>query len=173
MRLFIAIRLNTEMKQLVGSIQNSFRRQSVRGNYTPDENLHLTLAFIGEYGDPDIVLEAMESVRFSPFPVTMDKVGCFDQLWWAGIEDCEELDKLAGRVRRALAEAGIPFDRQRFRPHVTFLRKAEYADRQRISHLNIRPVTMRVDRISLMQSTRGKNGMIYTELGAVAAGDAL
>ena len=173
MRLFIAIKLDTEMKQLVGSIQNSFRRQSVRGNYTPDENLHITLAFIGEYGDPDMVLEAMEEVSFSPFMMTMDKVGCFDQLWWAGIDDSAELEKLAGKLRRALADAGIPFDRQRFKPHVTFLRKAENADKKRISHLDIRPVSMQVDRISLMQSTRGKNGMIYTELGSVAAGDVL
>ena len=156
------------MKQLVGRIQNSFRRQNIRGNYIPDENLHLTLAFIGEYGDPDMVLEAMETVSFSPFMITMDKIGCFDQLWWAGIDDCAELEKLAGRLRRALADAGIPFDRQKFRPHVSFLRKAERVEKKLLSQLNIRPVSMQVERISLMQSTRGKNGMIYTELGAVA-----
>ena len=169
MRLFIAVNLDTKMKQLVRHVQNSFRRQNVRGNYTPDENLHLTLAFIGEYGDPDAVLEAMESVSFSPFMITMDKVGCFDNLWWAGIDNCEELDKLAGKLRRALAEAEIPFDRKKFSPHVTFLRKAEHVDKAALSHLTIRPVSMKVDRISLMQSTRGKNGMIYTELGCVTA----
>ena len=169
MRLFIAIQLNKEMKQLVRHVQNSFRRQNVRGNYTPDENLHLTLTFIGEYGDPDMVLEAMESVSFSPFEITLDKVGCFDTLWWAGIDNSEELEKIATRLRRALAEAGIPFDRKKFSPHVTFLRKAEHVDKAVFSHLNIRPVSMKVDRISLMQSTRGKTGMIYTELGAVTA----
>ena len=173
MRLFIAIRLDKEMKQLVGSIQNSFRRQNVRGNYIPEENLHLTLAFIGEYGDPDRVLEAMEGFSFSPFMITMDKVGCFDQLWWAGIDGSAELEKLARGLRRALADAGIPFDRQKFKPHVTFLRKAEHAEKKQISHLEIQPVSMQVGRVSLMQSTRGKNGMIYTELGAVAAENSL
>ena len=169
MRLFISINLNTEMKRQVRSIQNSFRRQNVRGNYTPDENLHLTLAFIGEYGDPDAVLEAMENASFSPFVITMDKVGCFDNLWWAGIDDSAELEKLVFRLRHSLAEAEIPFDRKKFSPHVTFLRKAEHLDRAAFSSLSIRPVSMKVDRISLMQSTRGKNGMIYTELGYVTA----
>ena len=169
MRLFISINLNTEMKRQVRSIQNSFRRQNVRGNYTPDENLHLTLAFIGEYGDPDAVLEAMENASFSPFVITMDKVGCFDNLWWAGIDDSAELEKLIFRLRHSLAEAEIPFDRKKFSPHVTFLRKAEHVDKAALSHLSIRPVSMLVDRISLMQSTRGKTGMIYTELGYVMA----
>ena len=111
----------------------------------------------------------MESVSFSPFEITLDKVGCFDTLWWAGIDNSEELEKIAARLRRALAEAGIPFDRKKFSPHVTFLRKAEHVDKAVFSHLNVRPVSMKVDRISLMQSTRGKTGMIYTELGAVTA----
>ena len=71
-RLFIAIQLNDETRESVRETQAAFRRQGVRGNYTPAENLHLTLAFIGEYGDPDSVLDAMETVRFSPFSLTMD-----------------------------------------------------------------------------------------------------
>ena len=35
--------------------------------------------------------------------------------------------------------------------------------------MSIEPASMQVSRISLMRSTRGKNGMIYTELGSVAA----
>lgn len=31
------------------------------------------------------------------------------------------------------------------------------------------PVSMQVDTISLMRSDRGRNGMIYTELGTVEA----
>ena len=73
MRLFIAIKLNGRMKKQVREVQESFRRQGVRGNYTPEENLHITLAFIGEYGDPDGVLEAMENADFQPFSIIMDR----------------------------------------------------------------------------------------------------
>lgn len=45
----------------------------------------------------------------------------------------------------------------------------KYANGRRISHMSIDPASMQVSRISLMRSTRGKNGMIYTELGSVAA----
>ena len=169
MRLFIAIPLRNNMKKLVRDIQNSFREQNIRGNYTPEENLHITLAFIGEYNDPDEVLEAVGSISFQPFSVTMDRVGCFDEIWWAGFAESEEMNSLAGKVRRALAEAGIPYDRKKFKAHVTALRKPRYDRQGRKIPVSIEPETMQVDRISLMRSVRGKNGMIYTELGAVYA----
>ena len=169
MRLFIAIKLNARMRKRVREVQESFRRQGVRGNYTPEENLHITLAFIGEYGDPDGVLEAMEGVDFQPFSVRMDKVGCFDELWWTGFADSEELNSLAGKIRRALADAGVPYDRKKFKAHTTFLRKAEYGRHGQVVHTDLEPAGMQVDRISLMCSSRGKNGMFYTEIGSAEA----
>ena len=169
MRLFIAIKLSGRMKKQVREVQESFRRQGVRGNYTAEENLHITLAFIGEYGDPDGVLEAMENADFQPFSIIMDRVGCFDDLWWTGFADSEELNSLAGKVRRVLADAGGPYDRKKFKAHTTFLRKAEYGRHGQTIQADPEPVSMSVDRISLMRSSRGKNGMIYTEIGSVPA----
>ena len=168
MRLFIAIHLNQETKESVKGVQDSFRMMNVRGNYTPEENMHLTLAFIGEYGDPDQVMDALEAVDFEPFTIRMDKVGHFDDLWWAGFEESPELEQLVKKVRRSLADAGIPFDRKRFRAHVTLLRKPDYA-KGKIQHMTVEPSDLYVDSFSLMQSTRGKHGMIYTELGSVSA----
>ncbi len=168
MRLFVAVRLNNEVKRSIADAQDGFRRQRVRGNYIPAENMHITLAFIGEYQSPDRVFEALETVSFNPFAVKMDKVGCFGDLWWTGFEESRELDGLAGRVRRALADCGIPYDGKKFLPHVTILRNAFYP-REGISHINAEPVTVPVDGFSLMRSDRGKNGMIYTELGYIPA----
>ena len=165
MRLFIAIRLSERMKEAAVGVQDSFRMMNVRGNYTLRENLNLTLAFIGEYKDPEAVLETMERVSFSPFTIVMDKVGCFDALWWTGFAESDALEALVRKLRRALADAGIPFERKKFKPHVTVLRQPDCSGGRQISHIDIEPVSMRVDHISLMQSTRGKNGMIYTELG--------
>ena len=137
MRLFIAIQLNEELRQQVTEIQNQFRRQKVRGNYSRPENLHVTLAFLGEYGDPDAVLEAMERASFAPFTVTMDQVGCFGDLWWTGLSESRELEKLAKDLRKALADAVIPYDRKKFKAHVTFLRRPEYGDGQRAPQVQV------------------------------------
>ena len=168
MRLFIAIPLERGMKERVRAVQAEFRSQQVTGNYTPAENLHVTLAFIGEHNDPDRVMDAIGSVRFLPFSITMDRLGRFEKLWWTGFCESRELETLARKVRRALSENGIPFDRKRFTPHVTIVRKPQFA-KEKLLPVTVAPVSMTVDRVCLMQSTRGKNGMIYTEIGSVPA----
>ena len=188
MRLFIAVQLNDEMKNALLQIQHSMQMQGVRGNYTREENLHLTLAFIGEYPDPYDVKEILEEIDFEPFRIRLDGVGSFGSLWWAGIAedgDCDDaLRFLAKRVRRGLAEAGIPYDRKKFSPHITLVRKPQVGG-ERVSGRggipeevlqglrdpqdqtgaeNLPQAGMIVDHISLMRSDRGKHGMIYTEL---------
>ena len=139
--------------------------RGVRGNYTPEENLHLTLAFLGDYPEAGPVLEALSAVTFIPFELTLDGMGCFGDLWWAGIKESLPLAAVARRVRRALAEKDIPFDRKRFSPHITLIRKAS---RDAVG-IRVEPVSMSVQTISLMRSDRGRSGMIYTELGGVEA----
>ena len=138
MRLFIAIQLSEAQRAAVLSMQQAFRAAGVRGNYTPAENLHLTLRGVGAFGD----------------------------LWWIGIADSPALTGCVRSLRRSLAEAGIPFDRKRFSPHITLVRRA-VPGAKGFPGIGVPAVTARVDRVSLMRSDRGKNGMIYTALGSM------
>lgn len=157
MRLFVAIQLNREMRDALVGLQDQMRAQRVTGNYTPAENLHLTLAFIGDYPDP----EDVPLPSFSPFDLALEGYGSFGELWWAGLHDSPALEACVRRLRRQLAEAGIPFDRKRFSPHITLVRRASG-----VPSLIVPRATMRVERLSLMRSERGRNGMIYTEVRA-------
>ena len=164
MRLFIAIKLSEEMINSLTDYENDMRAAGVKGNFTRPENIHITLAFIGEYGDPDGVLDVMEETEFRPLSISLDKVGDFGELFWAGISDCPELTNYVKRLRKGLADAGIPFDRKKFSPHITLVRKPIYKN---WNYDKAPKGSMMVDRISLMKSERGKNGMIYTELGCI------
>ena len=165
MRIFIAINLNREMRDSLIDAQTRMYENGVRGNYTREENLHLTLAFIGEYSDPDAVMDALSGVGFTPFEIGIDGIGCFGDLWWAGIKEDPALTAVSRRIRRSLAESGIPFDRKRFSPHITLIRKAS----KKVSETGIEPASMTVDAVSIMRSDRGRNGMIYTEIGRIEA----
>ena len=48
MRLFIAINLSEEIKYALMDIQDTMRSYGVRGRDTVPDNMHLTLAFIGD-----------------------------------------------------------------------------------------------------------------------------
>ena len=149
------------MKDSLISAQNSMYDHGVRGNFTSEENMHLTLAFIGEYPDANRVLEALSTISFTPFDITLEGIGCFGDLWWVGLKESFPLMSVVRRIRRALAESEIPFDRKRFSPHITLIRKAS----GKMPGIQVRPTSMTVSTISLMRSDRGRNGMIYTELG--------
>ena len=165
MRLFLAINLSDTMKDALIRAQDEMYSHGVRGSFTTEENLHLTLAFIGEYPDPEPVLAALAAVQFAPFALELQGIGCFGDLWWAGIRDSLPLAALVRQIRRALSDAGIPFDRKRFSPHITLIRRAK----GKMPELSIGKAAMTVEQISLMRSDRGKHGMIYTEISAWGA----
>ena len=165
MRLFIAINLNDEMKDALMDIQDTMRTYGIHGRETVPENMHLTLAFIGDYDDPDYVKEIVGSIEVRPFEIMLNGIGAYGDLWWAGLENSPPLMAVARRLRRALADAEIPFDRKKFSPHITIIRRgegrlSEEARNELAPHFG---ASMTVDHISLMRSDRGKSGMIYTE----------
>ena len=151
MRLFIAIPLSDTMKDALTAVQDEMYDNGVRGNFTSRENMHLTLAFIGEYPDKDA------------FFLSLSGMGCFRDLWWAGMDESAPLHAVVRRIRHALADHNIPFDRKRFSPHITLIRKATGT----MPDIQIEKVSMPVERIYLMRSDRGKHDMIYTEVGEI------
>lgn len=167
MRLFIAIQFEEDILDALTDFQVDLKSQGVTGNYTKRENLHITLAFIGDYGAPDEVLDAMEQVDFRPIEISLDGVGSFGELFWVGIADNPQLVGYVKRLRRTLSEQDIPFDKKRFSPHITLIRKYSCRGGKEISVLNPPKGKMVATRVSLMRSERGKNGMIYTEIGSV------
>ena len=165
MRLFIAIQFNDEVLEALNELQEDLRDQGMEGHYSPLENLHLTLAFIGEYGDPEEVMDALEESNFRPLSISLEGVGSFGDIFWAGISENRALMSYVKRLRKVLSDHGIPFDRKRFNPHITLVRKAVY--NKGLPAVSIHNKEMLVERISLMRSDRGKHGMIYTEVGCV------
>ena len=163
MRLFVAVQLSEDMRDAICKVQGDLQRMGVRGSYTPRENLHLTLAFVGEYNDPEYVLYVMSGIPFEPYALKLDAMGCFGDLWWAGLEPSVGLHGYVRKLRHALAGAGIPFDRKRFSPHITLLRRASL-EMSRLPRISVERIGMIADHASLMRSDRGKRGMIYTEI---------
>ncbi len=110
MRLFIAIPLSEEMKKALVACMHDLKKQGVEGNYVPAQNLHLTLAFIGEYDDPERVKEVLQSVPMPPFRMSLSEKGNFGNLLWAGVKGNQKLKTYVKDLRAALKEAGVPFE---------------------------------------------------------------
>ena len=171
MRLFAAVNFTEEFKNTIIEYRNKLRefKDDQHINWTTDENLPLTLAFIGEYKDADKVKAALDTVLFKPFTIKTNGCGNFGLLRWVGIT--ENAVKLSDKVRAALGEFGIPYDEKPMKPHVTVAREM-IVDRREVNMLpKVKQAAMKITRISLMKSERIKGKLTYTEIYSKEAED--
>ncbi len=166
MRLFVAIELSEEIKDELVKVQGRLQDAGAFGGNTKRENLHLTLDFIDEYKYADKVLDVLDHIDFGDIKIKLTHIGNFDDLYWVGVEEDSELEKLVKRIRRAFADNGIPFDRKKFYPHITIVRGVFY-DGKGLPDVSVEAIEMNVEQISLMRSDRGKSGIIYTCVGVI------
>jgi 2'-5' RNA ligase len=75
MRLFIAIHFSPEVKRLLLRTIESLRAQAAGGNFTREENLHLTLAFLGATINESAARAAIAAAAAPPFPLTVGGSG--------------------------------------------------------------------------------------------------
>ncbi|MBI5909890.1 MAG: RNA 2',3'-cyclic phosphodiesterase [Betaproteobacteria bacterium] len=100
-----------------------------RGRAMRRENLHLTLAFLG---DTNAALVAQlvahaAGVRFDAIRLELDRVGYWkhNRVIWCGTgEEPPALTALVGDLRARLAAAGVRYDPKPFVSHVTLVRNA-------------------------------------------------
>lgn len=94
----------------------------------PPENLHLTLAFLGEQPEETLeeVHEALTTVVARPVKVTLTGLGLIGGAQprgvFAGVSDSKTLLALRKSVEKATRSAGLTLERRRFTPHVTLAR---------------------------------------------------
>ena len=169
MRLFIAILPDETMRQSLADLQQAMKEKGIRGRYTDPFNMHVTLAFIGDY-QPEPVMDVLAEIPFEAMELVPEGILRFRDLYACELREPPELSAYVRRLRHALAEQGIPFDRKAFRPHITLVRRAA-AEREEYPLLDIPATVMKAERVSLMRSQPGRNGMVYTEIGAVPDGN--
>ncbi len=160
MRLFAAIELSQELKKTITQTLHDLKKAGVRGNYVPVQNLHLTLAFIGETRDAEAVMNALSQVRIKPFRLSLSELGTFGDILWAGMKGNQGLSGAAKAVRDALDAAGISYDRKKFVPHITLIRKLSGNWKQ----VRAPKGEMTVSKVSLFKSEQKDGKRVYTEI---------
>ena len=167
MRLFIAINFDDAAVAEMLAVQDRLRAYG-SGNFTREENLHLTLAFLGEVdaADLDEVKACMDEITMRRLRLDFSRVGCFrrdSELWWIGAEENKVLSGIQRRLVNALKDAGLPVDDKRFKPHITLAREMNVG-KLSTEDLLPEPFSTEVDAISLMLSERINGKLTYTEI---------
>ena len=171
-RLFVAIRPPEDIRDLLIDAMDD----SPELRWVGDDQLHLTLRFIGEVESPlaDDIALALGRVRFEPFALSAAGVGMFEQrnggALWAAVRPKEPLAALGAKVERACVGAGLEPERRAFHPHITLARwnrrsaVAAQAFIERNRALATPPFA--VDKFILYKSRLSRHGAHYDEIAA-------
>lgn len=170
MRLFVALIPPDEAVDDLDSFLE-VRRGAAPYRWALRDQLHLTLAFLGDVEDRrlDELLErlARAASRRTAFDATITGGGAFPnagraKVIWAGVATSAvgdvELPRLATGARAAATKSGIVVDGARFRPHVTVARlgvPAEVSNWVRLLDAYTGP-TWRASAISVVESHLGQ-----------------
>lgn len=131
------------------------------GRRLPAENLHLTLAFIGEADATarERLLAVAAAVHGEAATLHLERLGCWPRqgISWAAPERVPEaLQHLHRDLNRRLKRAGFRAERRPFRPHVTLARRSRP---HAFHHFPV--LAWRVDAFALVASTLGAEGARY------------
>lgn len=172
MRLFVAVELTKAMRYELYRMEEQLKQMSFGGRFSPMENLHITLHFIGETSDLAGAVKAVtEGARcIRPFELQLGEYSSFEKngsrLSHCTVKgDLEELCRLYESIQCAMSDFGFPRERKRFVPHITLGRSVVHDELVDAEMKKFKVTTgMRVSGITLFESRREKNGMVYIPL---------
>jgi len=167
-RLFIALRPPPSMREALSAARGDIPGARWQG----DDQLHLTLRFIGEVDRHvgEDIAAALGAVSHPDVTLKLDGIGCFDRRGridtiWAGVTPHDPIRSLHGAVTRALQRVGIAPEERAFVPHITlarFSRGREPPAELPIQRLWPAPVEARFDHFLLYESELGSAGPTYS-----------
>ena len=168
MRAFIALPLPGDIKEELCRCRDALRQRALSGRAARRENLHLTLAFLGEI-PLEAVPQAAEALRLAvgpPFSLCLSGLGCFasqeGDIWWAAVGESAPLRALERRLRRNLTAAGFSLPQRPFVPHLTLGRALRLPADFDPETIALRPLAWTVTEAALFSSA-GENGRrVYT-----------
>lgn len=172
MRVFVAINFPTGIRRALLEHQQTIRNAAQSGSFTHEENLHLTLVFLGEVPIVDVsrIQAIIDSVDCPPFSLSFDEIGRFDRkgkdIWWVGIRRNRNLLDLQAALDAAFRRAGYRLESRPYTAHITLAREVKvlYPDDRRRLCTTIVPIETEVTRVSVMESTRIGGRLTYREI---------
>ncbi|MFV0625028.1 RNA 2',3'-cyclic phosphodiesterase [Sphingomonas sp. ac-8] len=166
-RLFVALRppppIRQQLLDLMGGVENA--------RWQDDEQLHLTLRFIGAVERPvaEDIAVALGQVHAPAVTLRLAGVGRFDRqgrttTLWAGVQPHDAVASLHRKVDQALARLGLPREGRAFHPHITLARTGAAAgpvDGFLARHAGLTSEPFTLGHLLLFESMLSRDGARY------------
>ncbi len=168
-RLFIAINIPESVRNELAALNSFLKHPAVR--WTPRQNLHITVHFIGQTELNELALIAGKisatADKTPPFSMTMENIkvirkGKNPVMIWAALKENEIFSDLALRFHQELSGDGS----RKPNPHITLARIKEGKGLEIPALPEIRKISFDVRNIELMESANRPSGPVYNVAGS-------
>ena len=177
-RLFIAIELPSSLREALKDHIDRLKESlpDTRASWSREENLHLTLKFLGD--TPVSRVEALSRAteraanNISPFEIVIGACGSFPtrgqpRVLWIGIQDpSAQLNDLHRALEAECAQAGFAREPRPFHPHLTIARLRQPHGTRRLAELHkeigFEPIAVSARDVCVIRSELRSEGSRYT-----------
>ncbi len=183
MRVFIAIQLSTDVRAKLKEALGRLRETGADVRCVKPENAHLTLRFLGKITESDVekIKKAMEKALqgICVFKVSFGGAGAFPGtgtprvVWTSAREGEEKLCGVRDLLEETLSQVNIEKENREYHPHLTLARVKSHRAGDKLaswieSNNNLDLGSMKVSRVTLMESKLTKDGPEYRTIAAVS-----
>jgi 2'-5' RNA ligase len=184
MRVFIAVDIIEQVKQIILQLQKRLKDSSNAGSrditWVKPDAMHLTLKFLGEITDNQLVevCKAIKEVSagYKGFDLNIETVGSFGGksarvLWIGSGSGSETITKIAEDIEQRLEKIEFPREARPFTAHLTLCRIKSFKAGLEMANLaedykDFKAGAAFIDEIKVYQSQLTPQGPIYTVLGS-------
>ena len=180
MRCFIALEFPPEIKSRIYASLKREMREKPELKWVSEENLHLTLKFLGEIPENQAMKLADELERRfkgeKKIPVKLGGIGSFldrgsVRVLWIGIDrGTDEIKKMAEKVENLTSNFGFPREKRPFVPHLTIARARKHPKKKFVPRdfkIDLDLPEFYIRELTLFKSTLTPQGPIYEKLKVV------
>ncbi len=177
-RCFIAVDVeDPKVRSALLNAQKNLEATGADVKCVENENIHITLRFLGEIPEEMTarVATVVRTISFPSLVLSFEGVGVFPtssrpSVVWAGIEgDVPALLNVFSELEKGLSSLGFDRERRPFQPHLTICRVKSGRNRSQLIDM-VKSMEgehfgqLRVDRIRLKKSVLTRAGPVYSTL---------
>jgi RNA 2',3'-cyclic 3'-phosphodiesterase len=177
-RIFIAVGIDAGagLLDMISDLKVSLKDEKIK--WTGIENFHITIAFLGETGEDNVIavskmLEKV-SMGYGTFELLVKGAGVFrsfndPRILWTTIERSDKLNGLYASVMTGLGSIGINLEEREFRPHLTLgrIKKINESEKFRMlimKYADLELQKQQVNEVVLYESLLFHSGPVYKPL---------
>ncbi len=187
LRTFLCFPLPSEVSSKKNMLFSTLQGSNANIKWVKNENLHLTLKFIGHTREKDIpkIIDAVNDVTINhkPFILKATGTGCFPKkerprtLFMRVEGRLNLLNHLFKKIEKQLEKLGFSKDHLKYSPHIT-LAKIKYPqshtpDIDVFLKSSYDPIDLSIDRVQFFASELLPSGAIYSLLKTFPLGESI